>query len=114
MKNENILKWEGKMSAGVCHILTTDLVGKANDYVMRDKMDKMNVGCFERAGMMITHTADRNLDDQICPQGMNKGDFQIPIEFNNELNIESVMVTHEIDEGQNEENNDNARIIDVE
>ena len=63
---------------------------------------------------MSTHIADTNLDDQIYPQVMNKGDFQIPIEFNNELNIESVMVTHEIDEGQNEENNDNARIIDVE
>jgi len=63
---------------------------------------------------LSTHIADTNLDDQIYPQVMNKGDFQIPIEFNNELNIESVMVTHEIDEGQNEENNDNARIIDVE
>jgi len=63
---------------------------------------------------LSTHIADTNLDDQIYPQVMNKGDFQIQIEFNNELNIESVMVTHEIDEGQNEENNDNARIIDVE
>jgi len=67
MKNENILKWEGKMSAGVCCILITDLVGKANDYVMSDKMDKMWVGCFERTGMMITHIANTNLDDKICP-----------------------------------------------
>ena len=51
-----------------------------------------------------------NLDDQICPQGMNKGDFQIPTEFNNDSNIESVMVTHEIDE----EHNDNDSIVDVE
>ena len=109
------------MSAGVCRILTTDLVGKANDYVMSDKMDEMRVGCFERTGMMITHIADTNLDDKICPQGMKKGDFQMPIEFNNESNIESVMVTHEIDEGRNEEqviieeeHNDNDSIIDDE
>ena len=121
MKNENILKWEGKMSAGVRRILITDLVGKANDYVMSDKMDKMRVGCFERTGMMITHIADTNLDDKICPQGMNKGDFQMPIEVNNESKIENVMITHEIDEGRSEEqviieeeHNDNDSIIDDE
>jgi len=42
-----MIKEKQKMSAGVCLILTTDLVGKANDYVMSDKMDKMRVGCFE-------------------------------------------------------------------
>jgi len=52
---------------------------------------------------------------------MNKGDFQIPIEFNDESNIESVMVTHEIDEAQSEEqviieeeHNDNDSIINDE
>ena len=78
MDGENMMKWEGKMTAGERRILITQLVGESMDYIMAPDQDKLRIGAFERTGCLITMAVSEELDKKIKPQGISPGSFEVP------------------------------------
>ena len=67
MKEENMCKWEGKMTASERRVLINNLVSRANDEALNN--DTMRIGCFVRTGALMTHKkSDKDL--LIKPQGV--------------------------------------------
>ena len=88
MNGENLLKWEGKMTAMERRILVTHLVARANSYMMEDARDEQRLSCFERTGCLMTVAEAELHDKKIRPQGLTK-ELKIPRELigNNEVEI---------------------------
>ena len=87
MNNDNMSRWEDKMTAPERRILTTNLVGKAIYEVMDTSKEGVSVACFERTSFLITVIADDTCKSNIRPHGMEKGKFHIPIEPVISLNL---------------------------
>ena len=67
VEEENMLKWEGKMTASERRVLINHLVAEATEKVV--KKDEMRVGCFVRTGSLL-HWTKSEADDLIKPQGV--------------------------------------------
>ena len=67
MEEENMLRWEGKMTASERRVLINHLVAEATEKVMKN--DEMRVNCFVRTGSLLQHTKSE-ADDLIKPQGV--------------------------------------------
>ena len=78
MNADNLLKWEGKMTAMERRILVTHLVARAQEYMLADEaQNKARIGCFERTGCLITQVVTA-ADKLIQPQGVTVP-FLVPI-----------------------------------
>ena len=55
MNGENLLKWEGKMTAMERRILVTHLVARAQEYMLHEDRDRQRISCFERTECLITN-----------------------------------------------------------
>ena len=78
MEEENLEKWESKMSASERRIVTTQFIGKAMNEVMSTENTEMRRRAFEKTGCLITWLPIATHDDKICPQGLEKGMFHVP------------------------------------
>lgn len=78
MDELNLRRWEDAMPASERRILTTKLVALAMSETMDTSKDSVRVGCFERTGLLMTHTPIPAHDSKIRPQGMKRGTFSIP------------------------------------
>jgi hypothetical protein len=78
MDANNMMCWEGKMTAAERRILISVLVQKAMRYVMGEEMKSMRIGCFERTGCLITWLPNDIHDTKVRPQGMPQGSFTVP------------------------------------
>ena len=67
MDEENMLKWEGKMTASKRRVLINHLVAEATETVV--KKDEMRVNCFVRTGSLL-HWTKSESDDLIKLQGV--------------------------------------------
>ena len=77
MNAENLLRWEGKMTAMERMILVTHLVARAQKYMLSPNQDSSRVSCFERTGCLITATMSEK-DNLIAPQGVTVP-FVVPV-----------------------------------
>lgn len=64
---ENMEKWEGRMTASERRVLMSHIVAAATETVLKD--DESRVGCFVRTGCLLEFTRSDN-DDLIKPQGV--------------------------------------------
>ena len=78
--NENLRKWESKMTASERRILITWWLAKGMNFVMDEEQATMRVGCFERTGCLITFLVSDEHDKKIRPQGIEPGSFDVPID----------------------------------
>jgi len=78
MDANNMMCWEGKMTAAERRILISVLVQKAMRYVMGEEMKSMRIGCFERTGCLITWLPNDIHDTKVRPRGMPQGSFTVP------------------------------------
>ena len=78
--NDNLRKWESKMTASERRILITWWVAKGMDFIMHEDQEGMRVGCFERTGCLITFLVSDEYDKKIRPQGIEPGSFDVPID----------------------------------
>ena len=77
MNADNLLKWEGKMTAMERRILVTHLVARAQEYMLSADQDDNRISCFKRTGCLIT-TQVCNRDAKIKPQGVTVP-FIVPV-----------------------------------
>ena len=77
MNGENLLKWEGKMTAMERHILVTHLVTRAQEYMLYEDRDRQQISCFEQTCCLIT-TEVCGKDVLIKPQGVTVP-FAVPV-----------------------------------
>ncbi len=68
--NDNLRKWESKMTASERCILIFQWVAKGMDFIMHEDQDAIRVGCFERTGCLITFLVSDEYDKKIRPQGI--------------------------------------------
>ena len=64
MEEDNLLKWEGKMTAGERRVLINNLVAEATEKAMKN--DDMRINCFVRTGFLLRYTKSK-ADDSIKP-----------------------------------------------
>ena len=69
MDAENLLKWEGKMTAMERRILVTHFVTRSQEHMLSQSQDCSRISCFERTGCLITSTIS-GFDNLIAPQGV--------------------------------------------
>ena len=67
MTDENLEKWESKLTASERRVLMTHLVAEANDLALMD--DRMRVGFFKRTGLLIDYSKSE-FDDDVKTQGV--------------------------------------------
>ena len=67
MTDENLEKWESKLTASERRVLMTHLVAEANDLALMD--DRMRVGCFKCTGLLMDYTKSE-FDDDIKPKAL--------------------------------------------
>ena len=67
MEEDNLLKWEQKITAGEWTVLINNLVAEATEKVM--KKDDTRINCFVGTGCLI-HYTKFEADDLIKPQGL--------------------------------------------
>ena len=67
MIDDNLEKWESKLTASERKVLMKNLVAEANDLALMD--DRMRVGCFRRTGLLMDYVKSE-CDDDIKPQGV--------------------------------------------
>jgi hypothetical protein len=73
MIEQNLERWEGKMTASERRIVTTHFISNAIKYVMSSDMEKMRLRAFEKTGCLITWIPMDDHDSKIRPQGMPEG-----------------------------------------
>ena len=78
MDPENMECWESKWTASERHVLITDLVGKAMEFVMGSNNDGNCVGCLTSIICLFTRLHSKEFNSKISAQGMPVGKFCIP------------------------------------
>ena len=73
-------RWESKMTAVECRVLSIGFVGEATQMMISGEYYTMQIGCFERIGWFMTLVAKVVHDKRIYPQGMNHDSFIVPSE----------------------------------
>jgi len=68
MTDENLEKWESKLTASERRVLMTHLVAEANDLALMD--DRMRVGCFKRTGLLMEYIINLNLMTTSNPKAL--------------------------------------------
>eukprot|EP00814_Leptocylindrus_danicus_P018183 CAMPEP_0116023728 /NCGR_PEP_ID=MMETSP0321-20121206/11809_1 /TAXON_ID=163516 /ORGANISM="Leptocylindrus danicus var. danicus, Strain B650" /LENGTH=151 /DNA_ID=CAMNT_0003495153 /DNA_START=555 /DNA_END=1010 /DNA_ORIENTATION=+ len=58
-------------------VLMTNLVDRAQKWILNDDQDKLRVGCFERTELLLTWQQNLEKDKLVRPQGMT-APFRIP------------------------------------
>ena len=56
--------WESKLTTGKRWIISVGFVGQAMRKIMTAKYDRLQVGCFERTGCIITLIANEEYDEK--------------------------------------------------
>mmetsp|Transcript_15361 Transcript_15361/g.28931 ORF Transcript_15361/g.28931 Transcript_15361/m.28931 type:complete len:660 (+) Transcript_15361:59-2038(+) len=121
MDEDNLAKWETKLTACERRVLMTDLISRAMQHVTSNQQDDMRIGCFERTGCLLTWLPSDEYDSKIKPQGMKPGSFSIPREQGNDNPVQNVdphplheeqaaVIEEELNIMDEEENNDDEVI----
>ena len=93
MDSANLIKWESKMTAMERRILISHLVARAQDEMPLPRNDKMQIGCFERTGCLITKKVCKK-DALIKPQGITVP-FVVPVLPPSDAEINNIEVEPE-------------------
>ena len=108
MNGDNLLKWEGKMTAMERRILVTHLVARAQTYMLHEDRDRQRISCFERTGCLIT-TEVCGKDVLIKPQGVTVS-FIVPVIPPAEDTIEEEVIEEVLPQEEGDRANELARI----
>jgi hypothetical protein len=91
MDEDNLAKWETKLTSCERRVLMTDLISRAMKHVTSDDQDDMRIGCFERTGCLLTYLPSSDeYDSKIRPQDMELGSFSIPTVQGNDNPVQNV------------------------
>ena len=108
MNGENLLKWEGKMTAMERRMLVTHLVARAQEYMLNEDRDRQQIPYFERTGCLIT-TEVCGKDVLIKPQGVTVS-FIVPVIPPAEDTIEEEVIKEVLPQEEGDRANELARI----